>query len=319
MQRKIQLACPAPAGSTQGNRVTALRWARILRDLGFRASLAPELEGKPDLLVALHARRSAAAAAEFKRRFPERPLVVALTGTDLYKDLAEGNRAAQHSLELADRLIVLHSQAKLDLPKEFRRKTRVIHQSVRLPKRLRSPAKNRFDVCVLSHLRAVKDPLRAALATRALPADSRLFVRHLGRALDPRLEARAKAESSKNQRYEWLGERAHPDAIRLLSASRLLIISSRMEGGANVIGEAASLGIAILATDVPGNRGLLGPRHCGYFEFGDTDALRQLLRRAESDSSFYRRLLTSSQRIAEQFTPDCEFKSWRALLDEIAS
>ncbi len=318
MQRKIQLACPAPAGSTQGNRVTALRWARILRELGYRATLAPELKGNPEVLVALHARRSAAAAAEFKRRFPERPLVVALTGTDLYKDLTEGNRAAKRSLELADRLIVLHSQAKLDLPKAVRRKTRIIHQSVRLPKRLRTPAKNRFDVCVLSHLRAVKDPLRTALAARVLPAESKLFVRHLGRALEPRLEARAIQESKSNPRYEWLGERAHPDAMRLLSASRLLVISSRLEGGANVIGEAATAGVGILATDVPGNRGLLGARHPGYFEFGKTDALAQLLWRAESDAKFYGRLLASSERIAVAFTPQSESQAWRALLNELA-
>jgi hypothetical protein len=36
-------------------------------------------------------------------------------------------------------------------------------------------------------------------------------------------------------------------------------ISSLAEGGANVIGEAAVVGIPVLASRIPGNVGLLGP------------------------------------------------------------
>src|SRR5207247_8682612 len=82
---KIALITPVPAQSRQGNRVTALRWARILKALGHRVTIAQQYDGAPyDLMVALHARRSFAAIACFQRLYPARPLIVALTGTDLY-------------------------------------------------------------------------------------------------------------------------------------------------------------------------------------------------------------------------------------------
>jgi len=316
MQRKIQLACPAPAGSTQGNRVTALRWARFLRELGHRVSLAPTLEGSPDLMIALHARRSAPAALEFKRRFPDRPLIVALTGTDLYRDLPRKNRAAEQSLAIADLLIVLHEGARSELAPAARKKARVVRQSVRLPKGLKRKRSAHFEVGVLAHLRAIKDPLRTALAARQLPEESRIRVRHLGRALDKRLTERAERETLANARYEWLGERGHPAALRLLSSCQLLVLSSRMEGGANVIGEAASLGVGILASDVPGNRGLLGARHPGFFEYGKTEELASLLSRAEHDKEFHARLLATSKRIAPEFTVQRERATWRAVCAE---
>jgi len=317
MRLEIQLACPAPAGSTQGNRVTALRWARLLRELGHRVRIAQELEGEPDLLVALHARRSARAASAFKKRWPDKPLVVALTGTDLYKDLPAGSRIAHRSLELADRLIVLHERAKQDLPRELRRKTRVLHQSVVLPKNLPRPKPGSFDVCVLSHLRSVKDPLRAALASRRLSAESRLRIRHLGRPLEKRLTQRAHAEMERNPRYRWLGERPHAAALRVLASCKLLVVSSKMEGGANVIGEAARLGVGILASDVPGNRGLLGGRHPGYFEYGDTAALTRLFARAETEPAFLARLRAASKQLAPRFSVANENRGWRELCSEL--
>jgi hypothetical protein len=94
-----------PSQSRQGNGVTARRWTRILRDLGHRVTLAQAYHGEPsDLMVALHARRSFPAIAQFRRLHPSRPLIVALTGTDLYGDI-KTSAEAQQSLELATRLI----------------------------------------------------------------------------------------------------------------------------------------------------------------------------------------------------------------------
>jgi putative glycosyltransferase (TIGR04348 family) len=314
---RILIVCPAPPGSRHGNRVTALRWARVLRSLGCAVRIDTAYGGqRADLLVALHARRSAKAVRAFRRAHPRAPLVVALTGTDLYHDLGR-SRAAARSLELADRLVLLQAEGRAAVPAPFRRKARVIYQSVERPRRRVAGAERAFRICVMGHLRAVKDPLRPALAVRQLPRHSRIEVIHLGGALDARLARLARAESRRNPRYRWLGERPRAQALRLLAGSHLLVHPSRMEGGANAIGEAVTLGVPVLASAVPGNTGLLGSRHPGLFPVGDTRELRRLMLRAEQDPRYRARLARASARLAPRFDPAVERRSWSRLLHEL--
>ena len=313
----IYIACPAPPRSQQGNRITALRWARILRALGHRVRVgAVDDHVDCDLLVALHARRSARAILDYRAHHPDRPLVLALTGTDLYQDLGTSG-PARRSVALADRLVVLQPGGRLALPVAARRKVRVIYQSVQSLGVRRSPPHHRFQVCQLAHLRSVKDPLLVARAVRDLPLASRLRVVHAGRALSDAMAARARAEEHRNPRYRWLGERSHRRALALLGASHVLVLSSRLEGGANVIGEAATLGVAIVATRIDGTVGLLGSGYPGLFPPGDAGALRELLLRAERDPSFYARLRRATQDKAELFDPRRERGAWQRLLSEL--
>ncbi len=314
----VQLVCPAPSGSRTGNRITAERWARLLRSLGHRVRLSERYEGEnADVLVALHARKSAPAVRAFGKRYPERGLVVALAGTDLYRDLP-GSPTARRSLESASRLILLQSAGLARLPRRLRAKARVIRQSAEPARAGRAPA-GRFDVCVLGHLRPIKDPLRAAMAVRQLPSDSRIRILQVGAGLDPRLAARARAEELRNPRFRWLGERSHRAARGQLARCHLMVLSSRSEGGANVIGEAAVAGLPILASRIEGSVGLLGPRYPGYFPVGDTRALRALLLRAESDAAFYAQLQTAVRKIAPLFRPARERAAWRSLLRELTA
>ncbi len=227
---KIGIITPAPPRSRHGNRVTALRWAGILRRLGHRVTIAQSYEGEAfDLLVALHARRSHDAIKRFHRERPDRPLIVALTGTDLYRDLPQSKRA-QQSLELATRLIVLQPKAFDDLPARHHAKTRVIYQSVApfpeisKPESQISALKSQppdFTVCVIGHLRAVKDPFRAALAARLLPESSRIRIIHAGGAMDEKMAERARREMELNPRYRWLGEQPPSRVRQILMRSRL--------------------------------------------------------------------------------------------------
>lgn len=267
-------------------------------------------------MVALHARRSFPAIDQFRRLHPALPLIVALTGTDLYGDI-QTSAEAQQSLELATRLIVLQPKGIEELSPPLHAKTHVIYQSVVGPKRPPAKPKTSFDVCVLGHLREVKDPFRTALASRLLPASSRIRVRHVGKALSPEMAEVARAEADANPRYHWLGELQRWRARQVLARSHILVLSSVMEGGANVISEALAVPVPVLATRISGSIGLLGQDYPGYFPVGDTQALAQLLDKVERDAGFYRELEAWCRRLAPLVHPDRERESWRRLLDDL--
>ncbi len=337
---KIGIVTPAPARSRYGNRVTALRWDRILRGLGHLVVIKQGYEDEPlDLLIALHARRSFASISRFRREHPDRPIVVALTGTDLYGDLERISRARE-SLELATRIVVLQPKALDVLRPPLREKTRVIYQSVAAFKArnegarastpdarlgssvhrarlLSSLAPRSFDVCVIGHLRPVKDPFRAAMASRLMPASSRVRVTQVGGAMNEQAAVRARAEMKRNPRYRWLGEQPAWRVRRILQRSRLFVLPSRMEGGANALGEAIVAGTPVLASRIPGSAGILGEEYPGYFEVGDTRGLARLMTRAETDETFLAELTKHCNRLIPLFDPVREEMAWVKLLGEI--
>ncbi|MBI2880458.1 MAG: TIGR04348 family glycosyltransferase [Candidatus Tectomicrobia bacterium] len=314
---RIQLISPADSRYWSGNRVTAERWARILRELGHRVAMNGLSKGsRCDLLIALHARRSADAVFQSHKERPEVPIIVCLTGTDLYRDIRPYRRA-QRVLELASRLILLQPLGVSELPAHLHEKTRVILQSV---PRLQGPPKkagDAFEVCVIGNLRPVKDPFRTAMAARLLPKSSRVRVLHVGRALSESMERRARAEEARNPRYRWLRDKSRWQALRILARSRALVLTSRMEGGANVISEALAASVPVLASRIPGSVGLLGEDYPGFFPAGDARALARLLARMETDPHFTERLRAACARLAPDFDPVRERDAWESLLEEL--
>lgn len=311
---QLLLITPASKGSRKGNRITAERWGSMLRSLGHRVAVAESFEGQAcDALIALHATKSAASIRRFRCERPDAPLIVVLTGTDLYHDLPV-SKVARHSLELADRLVVLQSHAVDDLPLAVRPKTRVIVQSAVAPIRRQRALPDVLEVCVLGHLRPVKDPLRTALAARRLPPESRIIVTHLGAALSSTMDRRARAEMVRNKRYHWRGDLPHATAMRVLARSRVLVNSSQSEGGANAISEALACGVPVLSSYIAGSIGLLGEEYPGYFKCGDTAELAGLLRRFETEAAFRAELTSACRRLASQVSPARERTAWRQLL-----
>ncbi len=314
---RIVIVSPAPPGSRHGNRTTALRWARILHSLGHRVQqLTVYLGGGPDILIALHARRSYTSIEKFHDDYPDRPLIVTLTGTDLYRDLAT-SAEANRSLEWATRIVALQRCAFDSLPASLHPKLRIIEQSAIESQARPKPLTSCFEICVIAHLRDVKDPLRAAEAARQLPMQSRVQITHIGGVIQPELEKRARDEMQQNRRYVWRGEWSHSETMRFLARSRLLVLTSVMEGGANVVSEALALGIPVISSRIPGSVGLLGEDYPGYFEVGDTAGLAKLLGRAETDPTFYEELVSRCKKLHPMVSPDRERRLWQALLQEI--
>ncbi len=312
----VFIATPAPPGSKAGNRVTALRWAKRLRELGGHVQIGDRWRGERcDLLVALHARKSHPAIARHAREQPDRPRVVALTGTDLYGDIHH-DAAARESLELATRLVVLQPLGLRQLPERLRARTRVIRQAASaVAPALAQPG---FVACALAHLREVKDPLLAARAVALLPEDSAIRIVHLGGADDAAWRARAAdAERATGGRWTWLGARPRAEALGVLAGSRLLVLTSRSEGGANAVTEAIGAGIPVISTRIDGSLGILGDDYPGYCEVGDAAGLAALLGRCEAEPGFLAELRARVEALRPLVDPARERASWRELLAEL--
>lgn len=313
----MEILIVSPSASVpNGNSNTAERWASELSDLGHTVRIAGENDQKPaDLLIALHAEKSHQALTDFKGR-QRSPVVVALTGTDLYPSLSS---TSLKSLEIADRIVVYQAKARTRLPPGLRDRTRVIHLSPPDHPALQSRGgrTDHFTVCVVGHLRAVKDPMQTARAARLLPATSRLRVLHAGAILEDQFTPEVEREQRENPRYRWLGNLAEEEACQLIASSDLLSLTSSHEGGGWVLNEAAAARTPIVATRNDATTSLLGDDYPGLFPFGDTEGLSILLERCESDPSFHDLLLESARRHLEEYRATREKENWSSLLAEL--
>lgn len=314
---RIQIVCPASPKTVFGNRVTAVRWSKMLRPLGHSVDISQHYGGTiSDLMVAMHAFRSADAILDFHKRHGEKPSILVLTGTDIYRDVARSAKARE-AMHLADRLVVFQPASMDALDEDLRKKCRLIYQSAEQTPDPPEPDRNAFVISVVGHIRDVKDPLRAAMASRKLPQESRIRIVQAGDADDGTLVARARAEASRNQRFRYQGSIPRWKVRRLIAGSHLVVLSSKIEGGANVVSEAVVDYVPLLASRIPGNVGLFGEDYPGYFEPGDTAALTELMSRSETDEDFYQELKTRCALLARQFRPERERKAWEKLIREI--
>ncbi|EON92565.1 glycosyltransferase [Marinobacter lipolyticus SM19] len=302
----IQILTPAPPGSRAGNRATAERWATLLENAGHRVSVITGLSSEDcDLFIALHAWRSHEAIRDFRRTNPAVPVIAVLTGTDIYHHQFEYPDDTHKSMALADSLIGLHHGVADDIPEAYRSKLMTVVQSAGLITPSRTDD-HYFDVCVIGHLRDEKDSLRAALACHYLPEISRVRVFNAGNPHSESWQRQAEAEQARNPRFQWLGELDKQATDALMARSRVMVISSVMEGGANVVSEACRAGLPIIASDIPGNRGLLGTNYPGYFRVKDEQHLAELLYRAESSPDYLSQLQQWVAKLAGEFVPEAE-------------
>ncbi|WP_148862817.1 selenoneine biosynthesis selenosugar synthase SenB [Marinobacter fonticola] len=299
-----------------GNHATAERWAGLLGSLGHEVAISDYYQGEPaDLMIALHAWKSAEAIHRYRAIFPDSPLIVALTGTDIYRYQQSDPEVTHRSMQLADGLIGLHERVADDIDPAFGDKLQVVLQSALAPLFKTESESDKFEICQIGHLREEKDPFRLPHAVRDLPDDSRLHVVHAGSAHSDAWAQQAEEETARNPRYHWLGNLDRDAVWTLMARCDAMVISSISEGGANVVSEACVAGLPVLASRIPGNVGLLGGDYPGYFPVGDTVALQQLLIRLENDASFFQQLRNLCRARAPLFTPDAERASLQQAIE----
>lgn len=314
----IALVTPALADANNGNWQTARRWARMLAADG-PVRLTDRWDGGDEaLLIALHARRSAAAVAAWRAAHPTRPLLLVLTGTDLYRDI-DGDAQAQRSLALADRLVVLNDLGAARLPEALRPRCRVLLQSCPARRPLAHKPERWLRAVVVGHLRDEKDPRTAWRALRRLAGRPDIRLDQIGAALDPALGAEAAALAAAQPGFRWLGPLPHGEARRRIQAAHLLVHPSVMEGGAHAVIEAVRSGTPVLASRIDGNVGLLGTGYGGYFEPGDDAALARRLLQARDDADMLPALQRQLAARAPLFAPEAERATLRRLVAELLS
>lgn len=314
---KITIVTPAKKGDRSGNRATANRWSTVLKKLGHIPHTVTEYDSAPaDAMLAIHAWRSADSIVRYREAFPDAPLILCLAGTDIYRFQESHPDTTHRSMELADVLICLHDLVARSIPKSQRRKLQVIRQSA-IPLKRQAPLSRSFEIIVAGHLRDEKDPFRAAFAAKLLHETSKTRIVHMGKATEAAFAATARDEMETNPRYLWLGEVPRWRVRQRMARARAMVISSRMEGGANVVSEAIMAGLPVIASRIDGNVGLLGKDYDGYYPLENENALAELLQRFEKDAGFRRHLDAQIRSLKPQFTETHELSAWQSVLDTL--
>ncbi len=294
--------------ANNGNWHTAQRWARFLSgycDIALQrqwpappGSVAPA--DAPQALIALHARRSADSIRAWAEAWPGKPLIVVLTGTDLYRDI-DTDASAQQSLALATHLVVLQQAGLAALPERWRAKAQVIYQSAPALKPATKSQRN-FRALMVGHLRDEKDPLTFMKAA-ALDFAPHIYFDQIGEALAPRFAEAARMTAQRAPRFRWLGGLPRAATRQHMKRAHLLVNCSQMEGGAQVILEAIQAGTPVLASRISGNLGMLGVDYGGYFALGDAAGLAALVRRCAAEPDFLALLQRQCRQRAALFDP----------------
>jgi putative glycosyltransferase (TIGR04348 family) len=329
---RIVIVSPVLADANNGNWQTAQRWRTLLAPHSVRiVQQWPDIDAnkhqakQDQVMLALHARRSAASVAAWAAQHPSgaQGLAVVLTGTDLYRDI-QSDPAAQQSLALASQLVVLQASGPDAIPAALRAKTRVIFQSsAALPTLAKPPAHAQLRAVMVGHLRDEKSPQTLFAAAVLLKDEPKLFIDHIGAALDPALGEAALATAAACPNYRWLGSQPYTATRRHIQRAHVLVHTSLIEGGAHVVMEAILSGTPVLASRIPGNVGLLGDDYAGYFEPGDAKGLAQLLKRCRgvagvSGDEWLAQLAAQCALRAPLFSPDAERAALLQLVHDLS-
>ncbi|YCM44811.1 glycosyltransferase [Verrucomicrobiaceae bacterium 227] len=267
------MASPYPLTDLKGNSVTTHRIVEILREQGIEARGCHGFDGQPaDILISLHAVKGAQAVVDYREVSPDGKVIVLMTGTDIYQFLPEGSIEGDRALEMADAVVVVFDRAIQSLDVRWREKAVVIPSSLAPVKVVAKPECPPFAISVVGHLRPVKQSFLTIEAVARHPEWKDVEVWQIGESLDEQCTAEAREWEKRDSRYRWFGGLPREESLALCARSSLTVNSSILEGGANAVLEAMTMGVPVLANKIEGNLGLLGDDYPGYFE-GEMDEI----------------------------------------------
>jgi len=309
---KVCVASPYALTELKGNTVTTERIVDLLVTGGIEARASHLFDGaEADVLIALHAVKGAPAVFDFREKFPEGKVVILITGTDLYESLPAGSEMGHRALREADRIVVVQEDAVLRLPEELREKTLVIPASLDPIEVSANAVAPPFVISIVGHPRPVKRPFLVMEEVAKHPEWRDVEVWQIGEALDEESLKKGEEWLENDSRYRWFGGLPREEALALCAQSSLTINSSILEGGANAVLEAMTMGVPVLASRIEGNEGLLGKDYQGYFEEGKLGEVLQEIFDQKVDLSEW--VAQASERLP-LFSREAESRSWLELL-----
>jgi putative glycosyltransferase (TIGR04348 family) len=316
---RIQIVSPGgdlQQGHTRtGNRSTAAQWGRLLRELGHSVEItSTSIPRSNEVMIALHGDKSHEAILRYRSLHPAGKLILGLAGTDIYPTPSE---KTLKSMALTDGIIALQEKAIDRVPPELRNRAIIILQSATPTLPTPEKSTDTFDVSILGHLRAVKDPMLLAEASKRLPPKSRIRILQAGDILKESYREAVEAETQTNPRFQYLGQLDRQSTASLIASSHVMVITSVNEGGARVVSEAIVNHTPVLSTKMDGSIGMLGEGYPGYFPVGDSHALTELLIRCESDTEFLGELTEAVTELAPRYTPEKERTALANLLSRV--
>lgn len=300
--------------SQKGNSITARRISSLLGKAGQNArAICDEQLPACDTLIALHATKTLHHSRRFKRDNPQGNLIIYLTGTDLYRELPAGNPDFFEALELADYLVVSQSISLSSIPVIYQHKARVVTASVELPEITSIATPPQPSLALVGHLRAVKNPFLLTHALALLP-DLDIHAYSIGESREEEMSATARKWEQREERYRWLGNLPHSDALGWMQQVTATLNTSHLEGGANSIAESIVLGTPVLASRIEGNLGMLGDDYAGYFTPNSPTELANLIHRTVTDPAFLAQLQQQVKARQANFSTEQETAGWLTII-----
>lgn len=332
---RIALVTPYYYPSVRGNAVTVGRIASGLRERGHQLEIY-SLEAfesreripaairafNPDVLHGFHAFMTGDLVVEEAMR-KDIPAVVTITGTDVNIDLFHPERRGRmiEALSGAQGVVAFHEsiQSKLlgELP-DLDGRIRVIRQTVAcgekpddyrarwgldsrhiiffFPAGIRRVKNLTFCISPLSRLQARYPDVRALYAGPIVEKEE-------GKQLLSLLAG--------NRWGRYLGEVPHEEICGMLHEVDVVVNSSLSEGGmSNAVLEAMSRGVAVLASDIEGNRSIIVDEVDGLL-FGSEEDCEQKAERLIRDPDLRRRLGRQAKaKIEREFSREREIDAY---------
>ena len=330
-----------------GNWRTASRYAQMLRASGINAAVFEPKDmadacahtGQRTVAIVLNAARSHQEITTFARAGI--PVMVVLTGTDLYGALApdatgsERYGQAEKAMHTASLLLTLQEEAKNEVQQRWPKLADRVHSIIQTSPQ-RSPHAPRITpnsktvrFLIAAHIREEKDPRTAFLAFHKAFPDGwavrsegrRVPVRliHVGGRRDKSLAQELMQMGSNYPGILLEGSLSHAQTMRQMTHVHCLVQPSVSEGGALVVSEAVACRLPILASNIPSHRSQLGADYPGLFPVGSVSGLAELMTRFVGDQAFVDSLFArEAGLISKLATPSHEREALAALVRRLS-